>query len=239
MIRRLAAGLTMLSLAFATPVSACPLALVLALDVSSSVDDGEHRLQSEGLARALTDPAVMESILSQGGIWLAAFEWSGRRNQRILIDWTHLNSLRVIGQAAARLRDAPRSTNEFPTALGYALGFASVYLKKSPPGCLRRVIDVAGDGVNNEGFAPSNAYNAFDFRDVTVNGLVIKGAEPDPETFYREQVQYGPGSFIEIAHGYEDYAEAMRRKLIREVLGASLAEAPSDTSRRATKISSE
>lgn len=223
MLRSACAGLAMLILT-ATPVPACPLALVLALDVSSSVDDQEHRLQSDGLALALTDPAVIESILSQGGIWIAAFEWSGRRNQRILIDWTHLNSLRVIGQAAARIRDARRSTNEFPTALGYALGFASVYLKKSPPGCVRRVIDVAGDGVNNEGFAPSNAYNAFDFRGVTVNGLVIKGADPDPEAFYREQVIHGPGSFVEIADGYEDYAEAMRRKLIREVLGASLAQ---------------
>lgn len=210
-------------LATAVPAQACGLALLLALDVSSSVDSAEHRLQNDGLAAALTDPVVMEQILGQGGIWLAAFEWSGKRKQRILIDWTHLNSLPEIADAARRIRGAGRSTTEFPTSLGYALGFAAVFMQQAPPSCARKVIDIAGDGVNNDGFPPSSAYRAFDFTNVTVNGLVIRGADPDPVEYYAREVVRGPGSFLELAEGYADYAQAMRRKLIREVSGGAFA----------------
>jgi len=201
----------------------CPMALVLAVDVSSSVDSREYRLQSDGLAFALTDPVVMEHILTTGGLWLAAFEWSGRFNHQMLLDWTFLNDLNSIALAAERIRSVPRSTNEFPTAMGYAMGYASLLMERAPERCLRRVIDVAGDGVTNEGFHPNSAYRAFDFGDITVNGLVITGGDPDPLPYYQENVVRGPGAFIEIAQGYDNYAIAMRRKLIREITGGTVA----------------
>lgn len=205
------------------PVQACSLALVLAQDVSSSVDAGEHNFQSRGLASALTDPEVVEAILTVGGIWISAFEWSGRTNQIVHVDWTYLDSPAAIGRVARTIAAAPRGHADYPTSLGYALGFAAVHLRKVPERCARQVVDVAGDGVNNEGFPPASAYRAFDFTDITVNGLVIKGSDPDPEEFYRTQVAKGPSSFVEVANGYQDYAQAMKRKLIREISGASLA----------------
>ncbi|MEQ8442857.1 MAG: DUF1194 domain-containing protein [Alphaproteobacteria bacterium] len=201
----------------------CPMSLVLAVDVSSSVDRREYRLQSEGLALALTDPAVMEHILATGGLWLSAFEWSGRFNHQLLLDWTYLNDLASIVAAADAIRSVPRSTNEYPTAMGYAMGYASLLMQRAPERCLRRVIDVAGDGVTNDGFHPVSAYRAFDFGDVTINGLVILGAEPDPLAYYQQNVIRGPGAFIEVAEGYDNYAIAMRRKLIREITGGRLA----------------
>jgi len=139
------------------------------------------------------------------------------------VDWTYLDSLAAIGRVAKTIAAAPRGHADYPTSLGYALGFAAVHLRKVPERCARQVVDVAGDGVNNEGFPPESAYRAFDFTDITVNGLVIKGSDPDPEEFYRTQVAKGPGSFVEVANGYQDYAQAMKRKLIREISGASLA----------------
>lgn len=201
----------------------CKLALVLALDVSSSVDDREHHLQSVGTAAALADPEVREAILfGGGGVLLSVFEWSGRNQQVIQLPWTYLDSDAAIAEAAASLLKADRSFKEFPTALGFAIGFARIHLEKAPMPCSRRVIDVSGDGVNNAGFLPESAYRAASFHGITVNGLVIKGAWPDPESFYRDQVVRGPGHFIEIAQGYASYSEAMKKKLVREILGGPL-----------------
>lgn len=203
----------------------CSLALVLALDASSSVDPREYQLQKQGLATALRDPEVRSVILTLGGVMLSAFEWSGRNQQVIVADWTLLANDADIEGFAAKLDRFERPYDEFPTALGYALGFAAVHLRRAPRNCGRRVIDIAGDGVHNEGFAPSDAYRNFDFAGVTVNGLVIKGSRPDPEPYYRQEVLFGPGAFLQITTGYNDYARAMKRKLLREISGSIVAEA--------------
>ena len=89
------------------------------------------------------------------------------------------------------------------------------------PVCATRTIDMAGDGQNNEGFGPKQAYREFNFEGVVVNGLVVNAADFEAETllieFYQEQVLHGPGAFLEIAQGFEDYERAMRRKLEREL----------------------
>lgn len=207
----------------AQDAAGCKLALVLAMDVSSSVDDREHHLQTVGTAAALADPDVREAILfGGGGMLLSVFEWSGRNQQVIQLPWTYLDSDAAIAEAAASLLKADRSFKEFPTALGFALGYARIHLEQAPMPCLRRVIDISGDGINNAGFLPESAYRAASFQGITVNGLVIKGAWPDPEKFYRDQVVRGPGHFIEIAHGYASYAEAMKKKLVREILGGPM-----------------
>lgn len=199
--------------------SACALALVLAMDGSASVDAREHQLQLNGLANALSDPEVVQAIELVGGIYVNSFEWSGRYKQVQQLDWQFLSDAASAQKASGILRTALRGHTEFPTALGYALGHASVLMEKAPMVCRRKVIDVAGDGINNDGFGPSSAYKAFNFDGITVNGLVIAGADTAPLEYYRANVIKGHGAFIEVAATYDDYADAMKRKLIREIFG--------------------
>jgi len=210
----------------AAPAFACSLSLVLAMDGSASVNAREHALQLNGLADALQDPDVTAAIEAVGGIWIMSFEWSGRYQQLLQLGWRHLTGSESAREAAARLRHAPRGFTEFPTALGYALGHAAVQMKQAPAACARKVIDVAGDGINNDGFGPESAYRAFDFDGVTVNGLVIAGPDAVPVDYYRENVLKGPGAFVEVAADYEDYARAMKRKLLREIFGSGYAALP-------------
>ena len=201
---------------------ACSLALVLAIDVSSSVDERDYRLQMGGLASALNDPTIQQAIIGVGGILVTAFEWSGRRQQVDIAPWTFLAHPADITAFASRILNHQRAYSAFPTALGYALGHASGRLRQAPLECARQVIDVSGDGANNEGFGPELAYLNFPFDGVQVNALVIAGATPDPVSFYRNEVIYGPGAFMEVANGFRDFEAAMKRKLLREIVGGAL-----------------
>lgn len=198
--------------------AACRLALVLAIDVSSSVDDAEDRLQREGLAAALTAPEVRDALLAEPGfpVALHVFEWSGRYQQTTLLDWTYLDGQAAIETAAATIAVSRRQQSAFPTALGYALGHAASVLAEGPR-CERRTVDVSGDGKNNAGFAPAAAYKHFPFGNVTVNALAIGGAAEDLPGYFRRHVIRGPGAFVEEADAYSDFPRAMRRKLVREV----------------------
>ncbi len=210
----------------ATPARPCALALLFALDVSASVDAGEYRLQRDGLATALRAPEVVEAILVQpGGIAIAAYEWSGRYQQDVMLPWTRVTDLASLTAAAERLGSARRSYAEFPTAIGYALGFGARMMGEAPP-CQRKVIDISGDGVGNEGFQPDAAYREFPFDGVTVNGLVVGAADSSLVAYYLENIPHGPGAFVEVATDFADYEAAMKRKLLRELFGPSLAEAP-------------
>lgn len=213
----------------AAPAEACRLALVLAMDVSSSVDAAEDTLQRGGLAAALIAPDVQDAFFaSPDPVALTVFEWSGRYNQENLTGWVLIETPADLLRVAETIATSKRSHNDFPTAMGYALGHAAIRLQDAPE-CLFRTIDMAGDGVNNDGFGPAEAYNAFPFAGVTVNGLVINAAEFEAETelipFYRDHVIRGPGAFIEIANGFDDYETAMRRKLIRELAAQVIGQA--------------
>lgn len=208
----------------------CRLALVLAIDVSSSVDASEDALQRGGLASALLAPEVEQAIFAADlPVAIAAFEWSGRYNHEILVDWTLIDSRAALLSVAQSIGGSTRSHDEFPTAMGYALGYASGLLQRAPS-CLFHTIDVAGDGENNEGFAPSRAYRHFAFGEVVVNGLAVDGPGDAEDSslvnYYRNEVIRGPGAFVEVAAGFEDYERAMRRKLERElrprVIGGTL-----------------
>jgi hypothetical protein len=206
--------------AHAQPIEGpCRLALAIALDVSSSVDAAEHRLQADGLAAALLSREVSRAILAPapgGAVAVAVYEWSGRNQQVLLADWTLLTSAQAIADLAARVSAAPRSHSDYPTALGYALGYGAVQLARAPD-CARKVIDVAGDGINNEGFEPKHAYRAFDFTDVTVNALVVGGERAALLRYFETEVLRGPEAFTEVAISYADFDRAMARKLLREV----------------------
>lgn len=215
-------GAAPLALALAGPAGAqaCRLALVLALDVSSSVDAREDRLQREGVAKALTAPAVVRAVLaSPETVALYAFEWSGRTAQApLLAGWQVIATEADLRRVATALAKSRRGRDELPTAVGAALGHASVRLREAPD-CRRRVVDVAGDGINNEGFSPATAYDTFPFEGIVVNALAIGGAE-DREAlvaFFREDVIRGEGAFLVEADGYADYARAMEAKLLREL----------------------
>jgi Ca-activated chloride channel family protein len=224
----------------AQPASAqtsCGVTLILAIDVSASVDAREYELQMQGLAGALRDGTIRRSIVEAGGIQAIAFEWSGRHQQVDIVPWSFLATDADIFAFADGIARHRRGYDEFPTALGYALGHAAIRLGRAPLACARNVVDVSGDGVNNEGYEPFLAYKNFDYSNVTVNGLVIAGEDPDPVGYYREKVIHGPGAFVEVAADFEDYEAAMKRKLLREINGAALSflSAPHDGMRTSAK----
>ncbi len=210
------------ALCAASPAAAqCRLALILALDVSSSVDGREDRLQRDGLAGALLSPEIVAAFLEtpETPVALAVYEWSGRYQQHRILDWTVMDSRAAILGAAEAIGGSTRSFSEFPTAVGYAIGHAATVFRDGPD-CLFRTLDLSGDGVNNEGFGPLLAYRHFPLDDVTVNGLAIGGAaqgDKDLFEFFRNDVIKGPGAFVEIARNYDDFERAMRRKLLREL----------------------
>lgn len=218
--RALLAGVLALSALPAQAVQ-CRLALALAIDVSSSVDAAEDTLQRGGVVAALTSPEVQAAFFEGDlPVALAIYEWSGRYNQELILDWMMIDSPEALVRAAEVMAASKRSHNDFPTAMGYALGYGSQLLRRAPQ-CLRQTIDMAGDGQNNEGFGPAAAYAEFPFDGVTVNGLVVNGADYEGETgliaYFQAEVIHGPGAFLIIANGFEDYERAMRRKLEREL----------------------
>lgn len=203
----------------------CDLALVLAMDASSSVNQKEYDLQLKGMAAALLDTEVKEAILSLGGMYMAAFEWNGRTNQKMLFEWSQLNTEADIFALAQALATHERNSVRSPTALGSALGFAHRLFPALPTPCIRQVIDVSGDGLNNEGITPQKVYALWDFSNITVNGLAIKGTDPlhdnihqDIEDYYRQQVLRGNASFLVIAENFESFEEAMKKKLLKEIV---------------------
>lgn len=216
------AGLRALVLALglwpgAASAQECRLALLLALDVSASVDAEEYRLQMTGLAAALLDDTVVNGFLNgPGPVALSIYEWSGRFQQDLLVDWTMIRSEADLLTIAETLTAHPRSHEDFPTALGYAIGFAADRFARAPA-CLFQTLDVSGDGQNNDGFPPAAAYEHFPLDGVTVNGLAIGGASRLIEEYYAAEVIRGPGAFVEYARNHQDFAETMRRKLEREL----------------------
>lgn len=226
-----ASGLWAAAAALLAPVAAaaqgCSLALVLALDVSASVDAREYALQTGGLAAALRAPVVANGILATLAepVAIAAFEWSGDGEQALVLGWTVLDSPERLAQAAARIETQRRVVPPGPTAIGSAIGFAGGLLARGPR-CARRVIDISGDGQSNAGPAPQAA--AERLGDVTINALVVGGdlimdhapyipGDGVLSGWFARHVIRGPGAFVEVADGYEDFEAAMRRKLIREL----------------------
>ncbi len=205
----------------AAPAAAdCRLALLLALDVSASVDEREDGLQRGGLARALIAPAVVDAFLAdpERRVWLSVYEWSGPYAQAGLIDWLEIASEADLALVAAVLAGSERSHDDQPTAIGYALGHAAG-LFRAGPDCAARTIDVSGDGRNNDGFPPNTAYRAFPLAGVTVNGLAVAGGEAGVADYYRTEMIRGAGAFVVEADGFRDYERAMRMKLLRELQG--------------------
>lgn len=202
---------------------ALDLELVLAVDASGSVNDDEFRLQMSGIATAFRDPAVLAAIREgpAGRIAVTVALWSESNLPKAALAW------HVVGDAASAERFA-RQVEGFPrrvaaggTGIGKGVMYALDLLRNNGLGADRQVIDVSGDGVET-GFRDytvpiSQARQAADILGVTINGLAILTDDPDLESYYRAQVITGPGAFALSVDRYEDFAAAMRIKLVREI----------------------
>jgi len=215
-MRHLCLALT-LALVPALPARGCDIALVLAVDVSGSVDAWEYQLQAEGLAQALRDPEVAEAMVRARAA-VAVVQWSGAGQQTLSIPWTRTEEPAQVARLAGRLAAMPRAHAGGNTAVGQAVDFAADLFGPPVRDCARWVIDVSGDGDENEGFTVGHARRAALVRGITINGLAIEGLGTGQSisNFYRAWV-ITPGGFVETAQGHADFARAMRRKLMREL----------------------
>ena len=198
------------------PASACSVALVLAMDVSGSVNREEYALQMNGLAEALGDPLVSEALVNAQAL-VTLVQWSGYSRQSVSIPWRAIARPGDVTALRAEVVQVPRAFRNYATAIGEVLDLGVALLASAPRNCTRKVIDVSGDGVTNEGMPPAQVHADLAAAEITVNGLAIRGSEPDIVDYYRETVIFGPGAFVEIADGYADYPRAIRRKLIAEL----------------------
>ena len=197
------------------------LILVLALDVSGSVNDREYELQKTGLVRAFRHPSVIEAI-SQGHtkrIAVTAVQWAGFREQVISVPWTVIAGPNGAAEFADRLA-AMRRRYAYPLGVTHISGiirFGTEIALAAPYAADRRVVDISGDGKNNVNESPEAARDDAVVAGLTVNGLAIINETPDLTTYYRETVIGGPGAFVITANDYDDYARSILRKLIREI----------------------
>jgi hypothetical protein len=206
------------SAAAATP--AVDLALILAVDVSESVDADEYQLQHEGIARAFEDERLIEAISAgaRGGIAVTVIEWSDRDKQVVTVDWTRVADRASAAAFAAAVRKTQRSSDGL-TALGDALLAARAAFERLPYAPERRVIDVSGDGMANIGPSPREIRDALVAEDITINGLAILGEESAIEFYYNDYVVGGAGAFLMQAESFQSFAGAMLNKLLSEIAG--------------------
>jgi hypothetical protein len=206
------------------------LLLVLAADVSRSVDSGKFQLQRDGYAAAICDPRVLEAINSgrNGRIGVSFVEWSGSGSQRVLIDWTGIGNAEQAKGFGDHLLEAPRSFAD-RTSISGAIDFSMGQLAKAPFESERRTIDVSGDGTNNAGRDVTLARDEALAQGVTINGLVILSETPlawnpdhtNPQggldNYYRTHVVGGTGAFVIVAENFASFGQAIIKKLIAEI----------------------
>ena len=198
---------------------AVDLALVLAVDCSSSADAGDFRLQMDGIAAALRNPPLFEAIAAGScrRIAVALVQWSTRNSQAIAIAWQVVASRQELEAVARETERAERHWHPGGTGLAAAVDFSAALLQNLPLAAGRRVIDVSGDGADNEGGDAARARNDALASGVTINGLPIITGSHELEAYYRERVIGGPGSFVMPAENIWSFRDAMTRKLLREV----------------------
>jgi len=209
----------------AAPARACRLAIVLGFDVSRSVDDQDYRLQVVGIIAALFDHEVRALLLNPAQpVAMAVFEWAGQFEQEMVADWTLLDSGAAIDTLAQTVLTHERRGRGL-TAVGSALTYARRLIERGPE-CLWQTIDLAGDGQINDGPEPRRIYDTTAFGDIVVNGLAIGEHEHRIERWFTQNVLHGPGAFVEFTPTHDGFAQAFRRKLIRELTEPMLGAAP-------------
>ena len=209
------------------------LLLVLAADVSRSVDSQKFQLQREGYAAALVNARVLEAIQSgrRGRIGVLFLEWSGFGSQKVVIDWMLIDGPKAAQAFGDRLLESPRSFAD-RTSISGGIDAAVAQLARAPFSSERRTIDVSGDGTNNAGRDVGQARDEALALGITINGLVILSETPlpwNPEhtnppggltKYYRDNVTGGPGSFVLEAKDFDSFGEAIVKKMIAEIADA-------------------
>jgi hypothetical protein len=204
------------------------LQLVLAVDVSRSIDEVEAELQRRGYIEALANDRVVDAILSGENrrIALCYVEWAGTHYQAVVIDWTVIDSGAAARRFAEKLTEAPRTSQSW-TAVGAALAHAAQRFENSGFTSKRRVIDISGDGRTNDGPPAELVRDKLVVQGIVINGLPVMmnrtnfGRPPDLtlDKYYEENVIGGLGSFAIVADNFDQFGRAVRTKLVREVSG--------------------
>jgi hypothetical protein len=215
----------------------CRQALALGLDVSGSVDAREYRQQMGGLAQALGSRSVRAALLERAEtpVELLVYEWSGPQDQQTLVPWTRITDAATLDSVIAQLQSVERRADSPPgTALGVAMLHGARLLAQRRQ-CWRRTLDISGDGKSNLGPRPRTVKPQIEAQGITLNALVIgtdAATSGDiPQTgigelgaYFSAEVILGPDAFIEVALGFEEYADAMEIKLLRELDGMVLSQ---------------
>ena len=232
-ILALAAALVVSAAQPAAAAEEVDLLLVLASDVSRSVDTAKYQLQREGYAAALTDQRVIQAIRSgpRGRIAICFVEWSGQTSQRVVIDWTIVNDAASARKISDQLIELQRSFAD-RTSISAGIDFAMSQFERAPFTAPRRTIDVSGDGTNNSGRDVGTARDEAVAKGVTINGLVILSDNPlpwNPEhtnppgglgEYYKRNVIGGPGAFVMVAENHASFGQAIIKKMIAEIAKA-------------------
>jgi hypothetical protein len=207
------------SRAAANVVGAVDLELVLAVDCSLSIDDGEYRLQTEGTASAFTDPAVLRAVTGgvNRAIAVAYVEWAGPHEQRMTVPWTRIDGTAAGHAFASELRRLVRFYRGDATSIGSAIDYCARLFAAPGAGGPRRVIDISSDGISNAGRIPPRARDDAVTRGITINALPILSEYAGLDGYFRDEVIGGPGAFVLPAPDFAAFAQAIRAKLIREL----------------------
>lgn len=223
--RYFAAALISLAITWANTAQAqkCSLALSIGLDISRSMDSTDFSLEFQGTAQALRDRQVQALILSQPGVVaLSAFEWGGQTHQWVIEGWTLMRSEEDIEAFAQKIFNHGRGSMGQHTGTGAAVEFGYKQLLTGPK-CERLVVDISSDGYNNDGPAPIDFYATGPVNSITVNALVVGGkSRPELWDWFASEVIHGPGAFSVATFGFEDYAETMKEKFLREMQHSTL-----------------
>ncbi|MGE0845229.1 MAG: DUF1194 domain-containing protein [Flavobacteriaceae bacterium] len=225
-------ALFLLAAAAASPLKSAELPvdleLVLAVDVSLSMDPLEQKLQREGYVRALNSGDVIDAVTAggTGRIALTYVEWAGRAQQRVVVPWTIVDGAAAMRAFTATIAAAPVVTHP-RTALSSALLFAATLFEANGVSGVRRVVDVSGDGPNNQGPPVAAARDLLVAAGIVINGLPLMIEEPgfglfdiyNLDHYYRQCVIGGPQSFIMPVFGWDGFAAAVKRKLVLEIAG--------------------
>jgi hypothetical protein len=204
--------------------------LVLAADVSRSVDEKKFKLQRDGYAAAIVDPRVVRAMTGgpKGRIAVIFVEWASEWEQRVVLDWTIIAGEQDARQVSGRMLEAARSYWG-RTSISAAIDFSMQLLSRSPFASNRRVIDISGDGTNNSGREVTSARDAAIAQGVTINGLVILSEVPlatNPThthppggltAYYENNVIGGPGAFVLEAENFETFGQLLVSKLVKEI----------------------
>jgi hypothetical protein len=235
-MKRMLATLALFGLCLATAAPAraetVDVLLVLAADVSRSIDDGEFDLQRKGYARAMSDPRVIDAIVGgkNHGIAVTFVEWAGDQEEKTVVDWSVVRDEEGAGAVGAAILAAPRSFLG-RTSISGAIDYSVAQFGSAPAQGVKRVIDISGDGNSNSGREVTQARDDAVAKGITVNGLAIINNAANPgfafhthppgglPNYYKENVIGGTGAFLVVVENFGTFADAIVKKLVAEIAG--------------------